>query len=101
MSRLWVDDLRPAPPGWTWAKSSAAAIELLDEGEFAAISLDHDLGGEDTTRPVVLWLCEHDRWPEVVHVSQSREGLLTGHKSREGVLHGFWARRYGPGVRTV
>src|SRR5439155_11141109 len=23
MNRLWVDDLRPAPDGWTWAKSSA------------------------------------------------------------------------------
>jgi hypothetical protein len=90
VSRLWVDDLRPAPPGWTWAKSSAAAIELLDDGEFAAISLDHDLGGDDTTRPVVLWLCEHDRRPEVVHVHTANpvgRDWLTG-----------MARRYGPEV---
>lgn len=45
MTRLRVDDLRPAPPGWTWAKSSAEAISLLGAGEFTAISLDHDLGG--------------------------------------------------------
>ncbi|WP_368856486.1 cyclic-phosphate processing receiver domain-containing protein, partial [Mycobacteroides abscessus] len=33
-----------------------------------AISLDHDLGGEDTTRPVVLWLAEHGNWPQRVYV---------------------------------
>ncbi|MEV6643273.1 cyclic-phosphate processing receiver domain-containing protein [Amycolatopsis sp. NPDC051371] len=37
-------------------------------GDFAAISLDHDLGGDDTTRPVVLWLCENDRCPPEVRV---------------------------------
>ncbi len=31
--RLWVDDLRPAPDGWTWAKSSSEAIALLEAGE--------------------------------------------------------------------
>ena len=28
--------------------------------------LDHDLGGHDTGRPIVLWLAERDRWPAVV-----------------------------------
>lgn len=36
MTGLWVDDLRPAPPGWTWAKSSAEAISLLAAGEYTA-----------------------------------------------------------------
>ncbi len=91
MSRLWVDDLRPAPAGWTWAKSSTEAIELLTTAEFAAISLDHDLGGDDTTRPVVLWLCEHDRWPPVVHVHTANP---VGREWLTGMAH-----RSGPGVR--
>lgn len=45
----------------------------------------------DDLRPVVLWLCEHDRWPPVVHVHTANpvgRDWLTG-----------MARRYGPGVR--
>lgn len=91
MTGLWVDDLRPAPPGWTWAKSSAEAISLLTDGEFTAISLDHDLGGDDTTRPVVLWLCENDRWPAEVRVHTANP---VGREWLTGM-----ARRYGPGVR--
>ncbi|WP_275792893.1 cyclic-phosphate processing receiver domain-containing protein [Prescottella equi] len=66
--KLWVDDLRTPPPGWEWAKSSAEAIEALQTGKVTALSLDHDLGGDDTTRPVVLWMCEHEIWPTVVRV---------------------------------
>lgn len=68
--KLWVDDLR-LPPGdeWTWAQSSAQAIRYLETNDPDEMSLDHDLGEDDTTRPVVLWLCEHeDRWPRVVRV---------------------------------
>ena len=67
--RLWVDDLRPAPKGWDWVKSSRAALAVLRTFPVVEMSLDHDLGGDDTTRPIVLWLCEHpDRWPRVVRV---------------------------------
>lgn len=66
---LWVDDLRPAPEGWTWVKTSREAIRALEFTRVSEMSLDHDLGGDDTTRPVVLWLCEHpDRWPAEVRV---------------------------------
>lgn len=67
--KLWVDDLRPAPDGWTWVTTSAAAIEILARGEIIDVmSLDHDLGSDDTTRPVVLWMCEHEAWPREVRV---------------------------------
>lgn len=64
-SRLWVDDLRDPPtPQWDIARTSAVAVEMLTAGTYDVLSLDHDLGGEDTTRRVVLWLCEHpERWP--------------------------------------
>ena len=39
------------------------------------MSLDHDLGGEpmgatETTRPIVLWLCEgpDDKWPHYIRI---------------------------------
>lgn len=70
--KIWVDDLRPAPTGWVWSKTSRNAIDTLllaGAGAVDALSLDHDLGGEDTTRPIVLWLCENPHyWPEVVSV---------------------------------
>lgn len=68
MRRLWVDDLRPAPAGWVWVKTSAEAIAALEGGTWDELSLDHDLGGDDTTRPVVLWLAEHGGWPERIMV---------------------------------
>lgn len=66
--RLWIDDLRTPPADdWTWVQTSAAALWYLDiwirDGigvDGLTISFDHDLGGDDTTRPVMLWLCDND-----------------------------------------
>lgn len=83
--KLWVDDLRDPPDGtWKWAKTSADAIFWLDgpmefgDWSIGEMSLDHDLGGDDTTRPVVLWLCEHpDAWPMKVSVhSMNNVGVI-------------------------
>jgi hypothetical protein len=41
--RLWLDDIRPAPPGWTWVATVEDAKALLVLGVDKA-SLDHDLG---------------------------------------------------------
>lgn len=41
--KLWLDDIRPAPEGWYWARSAQAAIGLLSTGEVTHISLDYDL----------------------------------------------------------
>lgn len=68
MSRLWVDDLRTPPEGWEWAKTSHDAIAALSTAAVSELSLDHDLGGDDTTRPVVLWMCENKVWPDEVRV---------------------------------
>lgn len=67
--RLWIDDLR-APPDDTWdcVTTSEAAIALLKnfqrEGMLwlprEAVSFDHDLGGDDTSRKVVLWMIENN-----------------------------------------
>ena len=42
--KLWLDDVRPAPPGWLHVKSAAAALAYLNSGLVTHASLDHDLG---------------------------------------------------------
>ena len=47
--RLWLDDVRPAPEGWTWVKTvpeaKALVAECMERGvAIEAMSLDHDLG---------------------------------------------------------
>lgn len=88
--KLWVDDERPAPEGWTWAKTSEEAKRFLYfdrafEYKIEEISFDHDLGGDDTTRVIVLWMLEHSiPWPPVVRVHTMNnvgrawlEGMIT------------------------
>lgn len=66
---LWVDDLRPPPDDrWTWVTTSKEAIEIMSEQMPSFLDLDHDLGGDDTTRPIMLWMCENDKWPVVIGV---------------------------------
>lgn len=79
--KIWVDDIRTPPSGWLWCKTSAQAIDLFsdiivqrayydkpDLFRVETVSLDHDLGGDDTTRPIVLWMIENDFWPVEVRV---------------------------------
>lgn len=92
MAKLYIDDLRPVPEGWVLAKTSAEAIRLLDENPaYEAISFDHDLGGDDTSRVVVLWLCEHeDKWPQRAYIHSMNP---VGREWLTGMIN-----RYGCGV---
>jgi len=67
--KLWIDDLRTPPDDtWDWVQTSDAAIALMRTFQDAdlrsvpmeAVSFDHDLGGDDTSRRVVLWMIEND-----------------------------------------
>lgn len=80
--KIWVDDLRTAPDGWTWVKTSIEAIALLNACQWFSqngrtdrhpeiISLDHDLGDDDTTRPIVIWMIENDFWPVEISIHTS------------------------------
>ncbi len=47
--KIWVDDLRPVPEGYEWAKSVNQAIYLVEKAEAGGeevelLDLDHDLG---------------------------------------------------------
>lgn len=58
--KVFLDDLRPAPAGWTRVYRSEEAITLLETGEVEELSLDHDLGGDGrgTVYDVLLWIEE-------------------------------------------
>jgi hypothetical protein len=96
---LWIDDVRPAPANWAGncitVTNSVAAIYMLElwhikDARFECISFDHDLGGDDTTRPVVLWLAVNDAWPAKCYVHTMNP---VGRAWLVGMLE-----RYGPGV---
>lgn len=52
--KIWVDDMRPAPPGYLWVKDTDTAIYLLKARDlvnrngkychYELIDLDHDAG---------------------------------------------------------
>ncbi|TCG01031.1 hypothetical protein BZM26_09745 [Paraburkholderia strydomiana] len=58
--KVFLDDLRPAPAGWTRAYWPDEAIALLDTNEVEELSLDHDLGDDSrgTGYDVLLWIEE-------------------------------------------
>jgi hypothetical protein len=61
--KVWLDDERPAPKGWTRAFSVDEVRELLSRGGVEELSLDNDLGeGEPEGREVVRWLEELAFW---------------------------------------
>lgn len=104
--KIWVDDIRTPPDDWTghwkWCKTSKEAIQCLQfwkgiseskmwkhlSEPVELMSLDHDLGGDDTTRPVVLWCCENEFWPDEVVVHSANpvgvewlEGMIERYKN--------------------
>jgi len=59
--KIWLDDARGAPEGWVRTRTPAETIELLKSGQVEVLSLDHDLGVDDTVGTgydVLLWLEE-------------------------------------------
>jgi hypothetical protein len=41
--KLFVDDIRPAPPGWVPVRTVGRAIRMLDTQHVTEVSLDHDI----------------------------------------------------------
>ncbi|MFN3240110.1 MAG: cyclic-phosphate processing receiver domain-containing protein [Planctomycetota bacterium] len=56
--RVFLDDERVPPDGWTLVRWPDEAIRLLEHGDVEEISLDHDLGDDErgTGYDVVLWI---------------------------------------------
>jgi hypothetical protein len=94
--KIWIDDLRSVPNDtWILAKNSKYSLSLLEWSKMMgvrleAVSFDHDLGGDDTTRPVILWMCENEWWPKRCYVHSMNP---IGRNYLIGMIN-----RYGPGV---
>lgn len=56
--QVYLDDNRPAPPGWVRARTADEAIALLRQGNVTELSLDYDLGDPSfgTGMDVLEWL---------------------------------------------
>ncbi len=56
--KVYLDDERTAPEGWTHVRWPDEAIKLLQTGQVTHLSLDHDLGDDlrGTGYDVLLWI---------------------------------------------
>lgn len=79
--RIYLDDIRTPPDGWTIVRTYAECIEALQTGNVDYLSLDHDLAEEHyavstgytdhqpvfrepTGYDVCKWMVENDVWPK-------------------------------------
>lgn len=86
--KVFLDDERATPEGWVRVYWPNEAMDLLDTGAVAEISLDHDLGNDHrgTGYDVVLWIEEavalHGFIPPKISVhsanSSAREKMEAG-----------------------
>lgn len=58
--KLYLDDTRPCPPGWTLVKWPDEAMPFLLAEQVSDLSLDHDLGNDNrgTGYTLIAWLEE-------------------------------------------
>lgn len=94
--KLWVDDTRPAPEGWTLARTADEAMyylrnHTLSGGDLVELSLDHDLGTVATGYAIALLIVEHGYWPKDIYfhtanpVGRWNMYQLLSHYAPEGV----------------
>lgn len=86
--RVYLDDERPTPDGWVSARWPDELIRLLETGDVAEVSLDHDLGDDErgTGYDVILWIEEavvlRGFRPPLIHVhsanAAARSRMLAG-----------------------
>ena len=94
--KIWLDDLRPAPEGYTWCKSvnEAKRIIVSAEESISVIDCDHDLGdfanqGGDAIK-LLDWLTERETfYPVEIHTANP-----VGRANMESVLARYWGEEY-------
>ena len=93
--KIWVDDLRPVPTGYEWAKSVNQAISLIKNAEedhelIEILDLDHDLGdyysdGGDAIK-LLDWLAERETfYPIRIHTANP-----VGRANMERMIRRYW-----------
>ena len=93
--KIWVDDLRPVPTGYEWAKSVNQAISLIKKAEedhelIEILDLDHDLGdyysdGGDAIK-LLDWLAQRETfYPIRIHTANP-----VGRANMERMIKRYW-----------
>ena len=93
--KIWLDDLRPVPEGYMWAKSVNQAITMIEKAENSAetvelLDLDHDLGdycldGGDAIK-LLDWLAERETYyPVQIHTANP-----VGRQNMERLINRYW-----------
>lgn len=93
--KIWLDDIRPAPDGYTLVRSVNEAKSLIDFCEhngrpIKELNLDHDLGdyakdGGDGIK-LVLWLAETRRYYPVALHTQN----VVGRENMQAIVDRYW-----------
>jgi hypothetical protein len=103
--RIYLDDERATPEGWTRVYWPDEAIALLQTGNVAEISLDHDLGDDarGTGYDVIAWIEEavvtRGFVPPVVRVHSANPASLTSDAARPAGISR--TNRYSPRPRAL
>ena len=93
--KIWLDDIRPAPPGYEEVKFVNEAVSLITEAEKAGeeievLDIDHDLGdyypdGGDAIR-LLDWLAERETfYPVELHTANP-----VGRAYMERMIERYW-----------
>ena len=61
--KIYLDNRRPAPPGWTAVRTLADARRHLETTAVERISLDHDLDDGETGLQLLEWMKDTGHWP--------------------------------------
>ena len=95
MMKLWLDDYREVPEGYTGANSVNEAIELIEAAEAAGeeielLDLDYDLGRYENDggngADLLEWLAERETFYPVEIHSTHRYGVML----MERKIAGYW-----------
>ena len=105
--KLWVDDLRPAPPGYQWAKSVDEALYYLrNHNKINAITysffkielldLDHDAGDYATSGgdyiEILNWMERHNINDIPIHLHT--QNVVGRENMRAIIQHNGWQEIY-------
>jgi hypothetical protein len=97
--KVYLDDERNTPEGWTRVYWPDEAISLLEAGGVTEISLDHDLGDDErgTGYDVVLWLEEavalRDFNPPMISVHSANSSARQKMEAGIAAIHRLVAKR--------
>lgn|SRR5690554_5273766 len=97
MINVYLDDLRPCPPGFVLARTAEECMLLLQDCEINILSLDHDLGLDQPTGfDVVKFMVQHGRYANDIYLHTSSAmgksnmfQLLYKHKPAHVKVHLF------------